>query len=84
VAVPSDAARPRRRFWQAVPTYHPRTLTARARLATLTGEAGDRAVAREQFAALLSVLRKVLGDQHPDTRAASDNLAYWTQAENSR
>ena len=36
---------------------HPDTLTARANLARWTGQAGDPAAARDQFAALLPVLR---------------------------
>jgi hypothetical protein len=35
--------------------------------------------------ALLPVLERVLGDEHPDTLNARSNLAYWTrQAQNSR
>jgi hypothetical protein len=57
---------------------HPRTLTARASLATLTGEAGAPAAARDQFAELLPVLTLVLGAEHPATLRARASLAYWT------
>ena len=46
---------------------HPDTLTTRANLAHWTGEAGDAAGARDQFAALLPVRERVLGPEHPDT-----------------
>jgi tetratricopeptide (TPR) repeat protein len=55
----------------------PRTLTARARLATLTGEAGDPVAARDQCAELMPVMTRVLGAEHPDTLAARASLAYW-------
>lgn len=57
---------------------HPRTLAARANLATLTGEAGDRAAARDQFADLVPALTRVLGAEHPRTLAAQASLVYWT------
>jgi hypothetical protein len=57
---------------------HPDTLTARANLAYWTGEAGDAAGARDQFAALLPVRERVLGPEHRDTLTARGNLAYWT------
>ena len=44
---------------------HPRTLGARADLAAWTGEAGDAAGARDQFAALLPIRERVQG---PNTR----------------
>ena len=43
-----------------------------------TGEAGDPAAARDQFAALLPVLERVSGPEHPDTLTARANLARWT------
>ena len=46
---------------------HPSTLTARSNLARWTGEAGDPAGARDQYAALLPVRERVLGAEHPDT-----------------
>ena len=49
-----------------------------AELAGWTGEAGDAAGARDQFAALLPVRERVLGAEHPDTLATRSNLAYWT------
>jgi hypothetical protein len=43
------------------------------------------AVARDQSAALLPVLERVLGDEHRHTLTARADLAYWTlRAENSR
>jgi hypothetical protein len=56
----------------------PRTLAARVGLATLTGEAGQPAAAREQFAELVPVLRRVLGAKHRRTLTARSSLAYWT------
>ena len=49
-----------------------------ANLARWTGEAGDAAAARDQFAALLPVRERVLGPEHPDTLSARGNLARWT------
>ena len=57
---------------------HPDTLAARHNLARWTGQAGDAAGARDQFAALLPVRERVLGPEHPDTLADRANLAYWT------
>ena len=57
---------------------HPRTLAARASLATLTGEGGAPAAARDQFAELLPALTRVLGAEHPRTLTARASLAYWT------
>ena len=57
---------------------HPDTLAARSDLAHWTGEAGDAAGARDQYAALLPVFERVLGPEHPDTLTARGNLAHWT------
>ena len=57
---------------------HPDTLTARHELAYWTGEAGDAAGARDQFAALLPVRERVLGAEHPGTLTTRGNLASWT------
>ena len=57
---------------------HPDTLDARASLARWTGQAGDAAGARDQYAALLPISERVLGAEHPDTLAARANLARWT------
>jgi hypothetical protein len=57
---------------------HPDTLAARANLAYWTGQAGDTAGARDQYAALMPVDERVLGPEHPDTLTARANLAYWT------
>ena len=57
---------------------HPDTLTARANLADWTGEAGDAAGARDQFAALLPIRERVSGAEHPRTLTTRANLARWT------
>ena len=54
---------------------HPDTLTARGNLARWTGQAGDPAGARDQYAALLPVRERVSGAEHPDTLIARANLA---------
>ena len=81
-----DAAGARDQFAALLPVRervlgaeHPDTLTARANLASWTGEAGDAAGARDQFAALLPVDERVLGAEHPNTLAARANLAFWTR-----
>jgi hypothetical protein len=51
----------------------------RRNLAFWTGEAGDAAGARDQFAALLPVRERVSGSEHRDTLAARANLAHWTR-----
>jgi hypothetical protein len=38
----------------------------------------DAVGARDQYAALLPVMARVLGPEHPDTLAAQRSLAYWT------
>ena len=57
---------------------HADTLAARHELAHWAGEAGDAAGARDQFAALLPVIERVLGPVHPDTLTTRSNLATWT------
>jgi MinD-like ATPase involved in chromosome partitioning or flagellar assembly len=59
---------------------HLQTLDARADLAYWIGEAGDAAGARDQFAALLSILDRVSGAEHPDTLTVRGNLARYTGA----
>ena len=54
---------------------HRDTLAARNNLALWTGEAGDAAGARDQFAALLPVSERVLGAEHPDTLTTRHELA---------
>ena len=66
-SAPADRSTPGRRRLGA---EHPDTLTARANLAYWTGEAGDAAGARDQFAALLPVRERVSGAEHPDTLTA--------------
>ena len=50
----------------------------RHNLARWTGEAGDPAGARDQFAALLPIREQVLGAEHPDTLNTRMGLASWT------
>ncbi len=57
---------------------HPDTLITRGNLARWTGQAGDAAGARDQFAALLPVRERVLGPEHPDTLTTRHDLARWT------
>ena len=57
---------------------HPDTLTARADLAYWTGEGGDAAAARDQFAALLPAYEREFGPDHPATLTARADLAAWT------
>jgi hypothetical protein len=52
---------------------------ARAHIGRWTGQAGDAAAARDQFAVLLPVRERVSGPEHPDTLAARGNLDYWTE-----
>jgi hypothetical protein len=47
-------------------------------LAYWTGEAGDAAAARYQFATLLPVVERVLGAEHRDTLGTRGNLARYT------
>ena len=58
---------------------HRDTLATRGVLASWTGEAGDAAGARDQFAALLPIRERVLGPEHPGTLAARVLLACWTE-----
>ena len=44
-----------------------------------TGEAGDAAAARDLYEALLPVVERVLGAEHPDTLAICVNLTHWTE-----
>src|SRR5205823_1822650 len=57
---------------------HPDARAARADLASCTGETGDQAAARDQYAALLPALERGLGPDHPDTLTARAGLARWT------
>jgi hypothetical protein len=57
---------------------HPDTLTARANLARWTGDAGDAAGARDQYAALVPARERVSGPEHPETLTDRANLAYYT------
>ena len=35
--------------------------------------------ARDRLAALMPIVERVLGAEHPSTLATRDNLAYWTE-----
>jgi tetratricopeptide repeat protein len=54
---------------------HPGALAARSELAYSTGQAGEAAAARDQFASLVPVAERVLGPEHPDTLTNRHNLA---------
>ena len=56
---------------------HRGTLSARYEFARWTGNAGDAAGARDQFAALLPDYERVLGPDHPETLSVRDTLAVW-------
>jgi hypothetical protein len=58
---------------------HINTLITRSNVARWTGEAGDAAGARDQFAALLPVRERVSGPEHPATLTTRANLAHWTE-----
>jgi hypothetical protein len=55
-----------------------RRLSTRANVARWTGEAGDAAAARDQYATLLPVVERVLGPEHPNTLSTRASLARWT------
>jgi len=57
---------------------HPDTLDTGAQPARETGEAGDPADARDQYAALLPALKRTHGPDHPETLNLCVNLAYCT------
>jgi hypothetical protein len=63
---------------EAYGAEHPDTLIARGNLAGWTGEAGDPAAARDQYAELLPVRERVLGPEHPRTLATRHQLANWS------
>ena len=48
-------------------------------MADWTGAAGDAASARDQYAALLPIMERVLGAEHPGTLAAGVGLARVTE-----
>jgi hypothetical protein len=60
----------------------PTTLTAGAKLARWTGEAGNPAGAWDQLAEPLPIRERVSGPEHPDTVTIRNNLAYWTNRPN--
>ena len=57
---------------------HPDTLDTGAQLARGTGEAGDPAGARDQYAALVPIYDKAYGPDHSDALETRGSLAYWT------
>ena len=63
---------------QSLGGEHPGTLTARLNLARWTGEAGDAAGARDQYAALLVACDRALGPEHPGTLGTRPSLARYT------
>jgi hypothetical protein len=54
-------------------------LRTRDQLARWTGEAGDAAGARDQFAALLLSCERFLGPGHRTTLETRSNLTYWEE-----
>ena len=63
---------------QGIPEAQMDTLATRASLAAASGQAGDPAAARDQYAALLPDMERVHGPEHPDTLATGASLAHWT------
>jgi hypothetical protein len=57
---------------------HPETLAACRDLAGWTGRAGDAAGARDQFAAMLPIIERVLRPEDPETLVTRHELAVWT------
>jgi hypothetical protein len=57
---------------------HPDTVATRPNIGGWAGAADDAAEARDQFTALLHVIKRVSGPEHPDTLATRANLARWT------
>jgi hypothetical protein len=47
---------------------HDETLSTNGRLVGLSGRAGDPTGARDQYEALLPVVKRVLGPEHPNHR----------------
>ncbi|MGQ4615949.1 tetratricopeptide repeat protein [Nocardia sp. R7R-8] len=64
-------------FREALPPDHPDVLTARARLARWTGEAGEPFVARAMFAGLVEDCTAMFGRDHPLTLLPRVQLANW-------
>ncbi|HEV2779514.1 MAG TPA: tetratricopeptide repeat protein, partial [Actinophytocola sp.] len=61
-----------------LPPEHADTFTVWHHVAAWTGQAGDRARARDLFAELLPVRERVLGAEHPDTLSTRHCVAFWT------
>jgi hypothetical protein len=57
---------------------HPDTLGTRVSRARWTGEAGDAAGARDQFAALLPTYERAFDPDYWNTLNVRKNLAFWT------
>src|SRR5215472_4013719 len=53
-------------------------LRSRIERARWTGETGDAAGARDQLAALVPTVERMLGPEHPETLTARSSLAHWT------
>ncbi len=68
-----------RREDDAYDPEHQDTLAVRGNLAHWSGQAGDAAAARDQYAALLPVYERVLGPEHRDSLTVRGNLAHWTR-----
>jgi AAA ATPase domain/Tetratricopeptide repeat len=61
-----------------LPPEHPDTLCLRHEFAAWTGWAGDAARARDLFAELFPIRKKVLGAEHPHTLVTHYSLGRWT------
>ncbi len=65
-------------YKRALGSDYPDALTAQGNLASSTGQAGDTAAARDQYAELLPLRERALGPEHPDTLTAWHEFARWT------
>ena len=52
-------------------------MTARGHVAFWTGQAGNRAAARDEFAVLLPIREQMSGPEHPDTLYIRQEVARW-------
>ena len=67
-----------RALLEQLPPEAPSAHKTRHNLANWTGEAGNPASARDEYAELLPVRERAVGPEHPDTLTTRHNLAVWT------